>query len=300
MILSKKLILPALTPVIFAILFYSCKPVQKAVQKNPENVRHKGTKNILEQFRTNNSGFTWLTGKINAKVTHEERIYSFNVSMSIKRDSLIWISVSTGPGIEVARALLLEDTLKFLNRLNETYLISDFDSLNRFFNTDVNFNSIQSLLTATDLSYFLDVEEGDTLNGTDEIRFRSAVDGDYYFLGTISKRKLRKTSHRKKEIRVKHKIQKKDPDMGYIQGIWIYPDNYKAAKFILDELKTGRKLLVNYSNYMNSGDALFPGKISYELLSSETFSLQMEFSRLSNAPPQSVRFTIPQKYTPMQ
>ncbi len=68
------------------------------------------------------------------------------VNLRMKKDSAIWISVMPMLGIEAARAMLTPDSVKIINRLERTYISTDYRFLERQFNIKVDFNTLQALL----------------------------------------------------------------------------------------------------------------------------------------------------------
>jgi hypothetical protein len=81
---------------------------------------------------------------------------SSNLSLRIRKDSLIWISVVPALGIEVARLRITPDSLYLVNRLNKTYFAGDYTLIRENFKVDVDFAMVQAIL----LGNYLPGEEG--------------------------------------------------------------------------------------------------------------------------------------------
>jgi hypothetical protein len=103
------------------LIFNACKSKENTVKRN--FVTPKTTKNIIEEVGKNMFEFDWVSGKFSADVIAENKKTSFNTNFRIKNDSVIWFSISPALGIEVARVLITQDTVKFVNRLNNTYFV---------------------------------------------------------------------------------------------------------------------------------------------------------------------------------
>jgi hypothetical protein len=71
---------------------------------------------------------------------------SSNLSLRIRKDSIIWASVVPGLGIEIARLRITPDSVHLMNRLNKTYFAGDYTVLREKFKVDVNFAMVQALL----------------------------------------------------------------------------------------------------------------------------------------------------------
>jgi hypothetical protein len=66
-------------------------------------------------------------------------------------DSVIWISVSPGLGIEAVRLYITPDSVFFMNRINNEYATTTFSFFNTRYQVDLDFNMLQSLLTGNGL-----------------------------------------------------------------------------------------------------------------------------------------------------
>ena len=71
---------------------------------------------------------------------------SSNLSLRIRKDSIIWASVVPGLGIEIARLRITPDSVHLVNRLNKTYFAGDYAVLREKFKVDVTFAMVQALL----------------------------------------------------------------------------------------------------------------------------------------------------------
>ena len=90
--------------------------------------------------------FDYLNTKTRIQYKDGERNVSTSANIRIKKDSIIWMSLSPLLGIEVARAMITQDSLVLLNRLNREYMVYDFDTLSETFQFDIDYHLIQSLI----------------------------------------------------------------------------------------------------------------------------------------------------------
>ena len=74
--------------------------------------------------------------------------------MKIRKDSLIWISISPGLGLELGRVLLDLDSVHFMNRFEKTYFKSSYAELSEKTKSPLSFMRIQSLLVGNAMSNF--------------------------------------------------------------------------------------------------------------------------------------------------
>ncbi|MCD8539933.1 MAG: DUF4292 domain-containing protein, partial [Leadbetterella sp.] len=102
--------------------------------------------------------FTELRLRSEAGISSSEVSRKFPVTIHIRKDSMIWASVSLG--LELARAKITKDSLIFLDRFNRKAYIGTWDELGRASGFDLNFNLLQALLTG---GMLFPPEEGDDI-----------------------------------------------------------------------------------------------------------------------------------------
>jgi hypothetical protein len=90
--------------------------------------------------------FDYLNTKTRIQYKDDERNVSTSANIRIKKDSIIWMSLTPFLGIEVARALITRDSLVLMNRLNREYMVYNFEKLSEKFQFDINYHLIQSLI----------------------------------------------------------------------------------------------------------------------------------------------------------
>lgn len=68
--------------------------------------------------------YEWMTAKMKGEVTVTSypSPFAFSGSLRMHRDSLVWLSVSAFMGMESIRALITQDSVFMINRLNQTYV----------------------------------------------------------------------------------------------------------------------------------------------------------------------------------
>ncbi|GAA4410838.1 hypothetical protein GCM10023187_35930 [Nibrella viscosa] len=102
----------------------------------------------IEEARTNVAeiDFTYLTARSKVSFKNKEQdINNANVNLRVKKDSIIWFSVS-GLGIEVARGLVTRDTITIQDKVHREYVKYDFPTLSKQFNFNLDFDLLQALI----------------------------------------------------------------------------------------------------------------------------------------------------------
>ena len=82
------------------------------------------------------ASYEWMSAKMNGELKTENvetalnsqlSTLSFTGTLRMRRDSTIWISASALMGIENVRALITQDSVFLINRMNQTYLAENLE-----------------------------------------------------------------------------------------------------------------------------------------------------------------------------
>ena len=90
--------------------------------------------------------FSYLIAK--SKVSFkspEQDIDNASISIRVRKDSLIWVSVSK-LGIEAVRGLITRDSITIVDKIHREYSVYDFPTLSRQFNFNLSFELLQALI----------------------------------------------------------------------------------------------------------------------------------------------------------
>ena len=91
--------------------------------------------------------FEWLTANMNIQAEGNGMNFDdLSGQMRMRKDSLVWLSVTASMGIEVARAKVSTDSVWIVNRLEKTYLAEPLDSLATQLGMPLSLSLIQTLL----------------------------------------------------------------------------------------------------------------------------------------------------------
>jgi hypothetical protein len=160
--------------------------------------------------------------KAKAKITYVDAVVNqtANVDLRMKRDSLIWMSISK-LGIEGARVLITRDSAYVIDKLNNTFEAYDFKALGKRFNFNLNFDILQAAILGN-----LPVAKDH------KSRFKVMKDKDYYLLR-----------------------QRQD---SIVVDNYVSIDNFKLKKALFIEPATNNSLTLDYENFALINDVLFP------------------------------------------
>ncbi len=99
-----------------------------------------------DRIVVNEADFDYLSAK--AKISFEDgkKNISGIANIRMRKDSVLWISLSPGFGVEVIRAMVTTDSAFVIDKINKKFLSFSFESLSKKFDFDLNFNLIQSVI----------------------------------------------------------------------------------------------------------------------------------------------------------
>ncbi|HEY4652559.1 MAG TPA: DUF4292 domain-containing protein [Pontibacter sp.] len=93
-----------------------------------------------------NIDFNYLTAKGQLKLEGNGETTTSGYTLRIKKDSVIWVSVQPGLGIEAARLKVTQDSVLFVNRIHREVLATDYSYLSNKFKVDMNYDVLQAIL----------------------------------------------------------------------------------------------------------------------------------------------------------
>ncbi len=109
---------------------------------------------ITEKKKLNISELEFDNFQAKSKIQFDDGFQNFNANANvrIKKDSIIWLSVSSSIGIEAVRAIIRTDSIFVIDRINKKYQAFGFDSLQNKFNIPIDYNMLQSALVGNLIS----------------------------------------------------------------------------------------------------------------------------------------------------
>lgn len=253
------------------ILTASCSTTHKLIK---EPLKEQGTKFLFNNLKENELHYEYLSARFSATFRQDKHDTQITGQLRIKRDSVIWISVSPLMGIEMARFLVTNDSIWYLNRMENTYLSNSFDYINKLINSTLDFDMLQSFLTGNDFSRY------------ENTSFRGGIDNSEYSLVTSNRRKLKRYVENNDDINIP------------IQHIWLNPVNFKITRIMIREVaSSGRKAQARYT-HENIVDQLVPVNIIFDIETDEKkTSIDIHYSKILIGDILQFPFKIPEKYT---
>lgn len=240
----------------------ACKTKKLVVVTPPAKQEVKADQSKTEALTLlSNKQFEFNTLALKAKANLDINGEANDVTMNIriKDKQTIWVIVTAVGGIvEVARAMITPDSIKIIDKINGKYTKKPFSYIYGFTNKQINFNTLQDVLTGNAIRDFLteksDIKQENglwTVGGSNE-------DLDY---------KL------------------------------IFNTLLKVAETGLNDSKNSQALKVNYSEYQKVDDSLFPGNMVINTLSGKKkIAINLMFIKIDRNVPVDFPFTVPKRF----
>ena len=197
------------------LLLGSChrKAVPTATSANGTGVSGIGSSGkkmepSLPSVKATNTSFIFLSAKGKAQINMKGSKQGANVSLRMRRDSIIWFSGSLA-GIEGVRAVLTRDSVRVLNRIEHTYFSGGYAYLSKVLNVPVSFAQMQALL----LGDYLPAPAGTTPTVVLEEAGRQRV--SYPLAGVLVERLLQAGTGRVQQLKVSDVATKRNLTVDY-------------------------------------------------------------------------------------
>lgn len=133
-----------------ALLSSACRvkklKVEPETNKTELNVEDEIKRKIVPYINSTNLNFQYLIAKAKVNVKREGKDFNLTFNIRVENNTKIWISANALGGIEVARVLLTQDSVKIIDRLNKQYLAKDYDFLSELLKTKVSYSLIQDMM----------------------------------------------------------------------------------------------------------------------------------------------------------
>jgi hypothetical protein len=252
----------------------SCR-VSKKAEAAPPPAKPKASlaSEVFDSVMSHQFEFEWLTAKAQVDYTDKTgETSSFDVNIRMRRDSVIWISITPLLGIEAARVLINRDSLVLLDRVHKEWKVRSFEFLTDMLRTEVDFDMMQAVLLG---NYFMYQRNE---------KIRSYYEEDpYAILSTLNKRQVRRA------------MEEKDPARPVIQDFWI-DGNYRIVKSRITDDKLDRWVEATYSSFFPVNSRLFAQNMVVTFFASTPVIMKVSFSKVTAEESVTLPFTIPERY----
>jgi hypothetical protein len=247
---------------------FSCKSKQKIEIDYKKNEYLKSNK-LYELVTYNELKYNTLNMKLSVQIiSNNFSKDEFTGIVRIKKDSIIWISFRS-LNIEGARICITKDSVRFINRINDSYFTENFSSFANHFKLDIDYNILQSILTNSFFFYPCCSDDSEKIDN-----FKLCSDKDYYCISSLSRRETSKyfskalTSERwnkKLEKEISDSSSNNHEEDYEFQIVKIIPEIFKIANVFLENYIDKQSLYISYDKQILVNKQIFPEVIKVEL-----------------------------------
>lgn len=250
-----------------------------------------GAGRIYSMVTSNYLPYNTLSIKFDVNVSFDDQSHSLSGTLRIRKDSLIWVSITPALGIEAARMQFSPDSIMFMNRLKNEYFINSYDYFEQKFQTEISFSDLQSIFTDEIFLYSeSDEEKNEKLNSDNSERdfrktFIASTDSNKYVLKT----------HRKHKIK-KYLKKNKTSDL-IVETLKIVSEIFKVTDVSINDFSEKRTLCINYSDFVDVNSKVFPSIIKIDMSAPEKhFNAEIKYNKITVDSEVSFPFRITDKY----
>ncbi len=257
------------------LIFFAegCRPVKE--MKPVTEIPHYETETIIKHLKSNQSEFDWFSARFTGNIILDDRHHDISGTIRIKKDEAIYVSLSPVLGIEIARAIITTDTVKFLNRLESSYYIGHIGFLNSMLRTSFDYDMLQALLIGNDFSNYS--------TGF----FTSREDQGLIMLNDTARQSLHNTCEHNPVI--------------FNQYLWIDPNNHKIRKNLITEKSAKSSIRAEYGSFRQIQGEELPTKLNLLIADPVYYAdLSLQYLRISLNEPQQMNFNVPSRYEPIK
>jgi len=274
--------------IILALSLSSCKTTREisTVKAKPIST-NKLLKNV-EQNAFNYDNFS--VKRINCQFSSKKSKATFKISLKAIKDDRILVSIKK-LNIPVGRVLLTPDSVKYVNYIERNYFIDDYSYLSDFLNIDLDFASIQSIISNNAFSYRNDEKNKDFKT------FESSIESGMYLLESEKERKVFKMDEKGKSGKIERRLKRLNDDALILQKMYFNPGNFALTKLLILDKTNDRKMEMAFGDFVKIKGKDYPGLINMNFDSeSNKVILKIEMSGFSTDKLDNLSIKIPEKY----
>lgn len=284
---------------LIAVLFFTalfaegCKSRRKARKKKEEQATvvtdttsercrldFKSSKTLIKNIHESEFNYSWVYAKANVESVIDGKEESFDIRVKARKDSAILISIQYLLGVEVAKVLIMRDSVKMVVYPRKQYFKGDYNYINELLHANLDFDLLQAVLFGNSAEFY-DDDENKLKPVTDRQNCR-------YLLSTERKFKLRKIEQGQKEPKRS------------LQTMTLDPETFKIFKNEFIDVETNRIFTALYENYPPATDSVYaPRHVNIDIVAEKKVNLKIDYVRIEKNQPQKLVLNIPPKYEPI-
>ena len=263
-----RIILIIVTLVCSAGIISSCSSSKKITGSK---IKEMSANRLMREINANSFDFESLQAKVGIKVETEDNAFNLKGQLKMKKDSILWASITLPLGLEVARIKVTTDSIFFINKSNKSYLAEQTKSFNYLQNINADINTIQSVFTG---NIFLINKKSDNNVFIKDNKYNLLSEENITFINNKYKKNFT--------------INK---------NIIIDPTLFRITKYeIINNEDSNYGLTIDYSNFIEIKGKYLPSIIKINISTEEKMYITITYSNISTNNNTQYNFSIPKKY----
>lgn len=273
---------------IIALGFSSCKTTRELTKAN---VKPIGTAKLLKKVSENSLDYeSFSISRINCQFNSNQSKTSFRINLKTIKDNQILASI-TKLNIPVGRVLLTPDSVIYVNYMERNYFVDDYSFLSNFLNIDLDFSTIQSIISNSTFSYRNDEKDKDFKT------FSTSVESGMYVLQSEKERKVFKMEEKGNEAKIERRLKRLDDNALIMQEMTINPTNFALTRLLIEDKTNNRTMEMNFDDFVEVMNKDYPGTINMSFNSeTDNVYLKIRMSGFSTEKLKKLNLNIPEKY----
>ena len=235
-----------------------------STNKNTSSLRTLSANHIIREVEKNQFEFDNFETKFNVKVKSDNNI-GLKGQMRMQNDSLIWISVSLKLGIEVARVMITEDSVKFINRSNKTYFSESVESFRD--------SGVREFGNLGILEFLQDLLVGNDVLLSKNDKFKVTIEDNNY-----------KLTSNNNTFQITPKTFKVKSQKSKVKSQWLTVNGQQST------------VVINYDNFQEVNGKLLPTKIILDAGDIFNLNLEIDYTEIKVGEKLEFPFNISKKY----
>ena len=263
-----RIILIIVTLVCSAGIISSCSSSKKITGSK---IKEMSANRLMREINANSFDFESLQAKVGIKVETEDNAFNLKGQLKIKKDRILWASITLPLGLEVARIKVTADSIFFINKSNKSYLAEQSESFNYLQNINADINTIQSVFTG---NIFLINKKSDNNVFIKDNKYNLLSEENITFINNKYKKNFT--------------INK---------NIIIDPTLFRITKYeIINNEDSNYGLTIDYSDFIEIRGKYLPSIIKINISTEEKMYITITYSNISTNNNTQYNFSIPKKY----
>lgn len=273
---------------LIAIGFSSCK-TPREISKS--NIKPLSTQKLLKNLEENSLVYESLSiSRINCQFTGNQSKTSFRISLKAIKNQRILASI-TKLNIPIGRVLLTPDSVIYVNYIDRSFFVDDYTFLSNFLNIDLDFNTIQAIISNNAFSYRNDEKDRDFKT------FTTSVESGFYVLQSEKEKKVFRMEEKGRTGKIERRLKRLDDNALILQKMYFNPTNFALTKLLIEDKTNHRKMEMNFDEFVKVLNKDYPGTIDMSVISeSDNIFLKVRMSGFSTEKIDLLNLEIPEKY----